>query len=134
MRNDNKSMIDQFADLSVEAFTENMNEFYEIVGIDGLSYMKGRMNHIKQLNLKTMASQQREENEKKRIAAERILQILKSGDDGKISKLKQRMSAKSMNVAFFHNVEKLNQQDLESIMEDKNLLDIIEDLDKMENE
>lgn len=134
MNNDRKSLINRFADLSVEAFKDDPGEFYEIAGIERVSYMKARMNHIKKLNLKTMASQQKTANENLKANAKQLIQMIKSGNSEEKSKLKQKLNKMNVSPALFHNVEKLNEQDVEDLLNDKDLLEIVEKLEETENE
>jgi hypothetical protein len=135
MEKENKTLIDQFIDLSMEAFENHDDEFFEITGIDKKTYLADGLNHIKQLKLKSISAQNKNKNEKMLTTATSLIQqILKSGDERKISRLKNLFPPNSMQAAFFHNVEKLSNQDLEEILQDKNLLNIIENLDEIENE
>ncbi|HOV72272.1 MAG TPA: hypothetical protein PLO31_08705 [Dysgonamonadaceae bacterium] len=135
MEKQNKSRIDQFIDLSMEAFANHENELFEIMDIDKESYLTDCLNHVKQLKLKSMAHQKKVKNEKLKTAVvTKIYQIFQSDDEGKISKVEQLFRKRNVNVALFHNIKKLSKQDLESMLEDQYLLEIIEDLDNMKEE
>jgi hypothetical protein len=135
MEKENKSLIDQFIDLSMEAFENHDNEFFEMMGIDKETYLTDSLNHIKQIKLKSTATLKKNKNEKLiNTAASQIQQILNSGDERKILKLGQIFSTNNMQTAFYHNLEKLNEQELKDLLQDKNLLNIIENLDEIKDE
>lgn len=135
MEKENKSLIDQFIDLSMEVFENHDNEFFEMMGIDKETYLTDSLNHIKQIKLKSTATLKKNKNEKLiNTAASQIQQILNSGDERKILKLGQIFSTNNMQTAFYHNLEKLNEQELKDLLQDKNLLNIIENLDEIKDE
>lgn len=135
MEKENKTLIDQFIDLSMEAFENHDDEFFEITGIDKKTYLADGLHHIKQLKLKSISIQNKNKNEKMLATAKSLIQqILKSDEERKILKVGQILGANNMQTAFYHNLEKLNGQELEDLLQDKNLLNIIESLNKIEDE
>ncbi|MBP7369012.1 MAG: hypothetical protein KA976_04700 [Paludibacteraceae bacterium] len=135
METKNKSLIDQFVDLSMEAFENHDDEFFEIMGIDKKTFLSDGLHHIKQIKLKSTATLKKNKNEKLiNTAASQIQQILNSGDERKILKLGQIFGTNNMQTAFYHNLEKLNEQELKDLLQDKNLLNIIENLDEIKDE
>lgn len=134
MKNEEKSLIDRFIDLSLEAFEGHEDEFFEIEDIDKEPYLTERLNHIKRLRLKSMSTVQRNKNEKKlHSASELIKKILESGDKMKIGKLSQVFGS-NYAPALYRNLDKLDKHDIEEIFHDKNILDIIEGLEKPDKE
>ena len=134
MKNEEKSLVDRFIDLSLEAFEGHEDEFFEIENIDKNTYLTERLNHIKRMRLKSISTVKKNQHEKQlHMATEQIKQILGSGDKVKIGKLSQLFGS-NYAPALYHNLDKLDKHDIEEMCHDKNILDIIEGLEKPDKE
>ncbi|KAA6323723.1 hypothetical protein EZS27_026869 [termite gut metagenome] len=126
--------INKFIDFSIEAFKFDDNEFYEELGISKNNYWDDKWKRIKQLKLKYIAQANKEKNENLlQIAMQKIQNILESTDESIKGSLAELIHTSSPQFQF-RNIEKLDKNDLQELLTDLDVIKIIEDLEKMNND
>ncbi|GET30793.1 hypothetical protein [Prolixibacter sp. SD074] len=125
--------IDEFVELSIEAFESDNESVYEELGVSKDEYLKDKLNMIKRLKMKSLAQLNKTKNEEMlEIALQKVQSIIASASD----KLKEGLEGliRTQSPQFqFRNIEKLDKDDLKELLSDLDVIEIIEDLDKLED-
>lgn len=131
--NNKADKIDKFFELSNEAFESDNESVYEDLGVSKEDYLNNRLKMIKRLKLKSQSQLNKAKNDN---MLEKALQKIKSVIDSKNEAIKQSLEelilARSPQFQF-RNIEKLDESDLKEIFSDLNVIDIIENLEKLDN-
>ncbi len=125
--------IDKFFELSNEAFESDNESVYEDLGVSKEDYLNNKLKMIKRLKLKSQSQLNKAKNDN---MLEKALQKIKSVIDSKNEAIKQSLEelilARSPQFQF-RNIEKLDESDLKELFSDLNVIDIIENLEKLDN-
>jgi hypothetical protein len=103
--------IDKFFALSNEAFESDNESVYNDLGVSKDEYLDSKLKMIKRLKLKSKAQLNRAKNEK----------------------LEKLILTRSPQFQF-RNIEKLEEGDLKELLSDLGIIDIFEDLEKLDND
>jgi len=125
--------IDKFFGLSNEAFESDNESVYETLGFSKKDYLNEKLKMVKRLKLKSMAQFNKAKNES---MLEKALQKIKQIIDLKNNTIKQTLENLILTRSpqfQFRNIEKLDESDLRELLSDLNLIDIIEELEKLKN-
>jgi hypothetical protein len=126
--------INKFIDFSIEAFNSDDNEFYEELGISKDNYLNDKLKRVKQLKLKSMSQVNKEKNENLfQIATQKIHNIFESANANIKESLSTLIYSRSPQFQF-RNIEKLDENDLKELLTDLDVIKIIEDLEKLNND
>lgn len=128
METNNINKINLFFRLSLESCEDENNFIYEDLDVSKEEYLNNKIKMINKLKLKSIAIINKENNENKfRIAIEKIKKILNSPSD----KLKFEQLILNQSPTFqFRNLEKLDENDMKELLDDVNILNIIDQLEK----
>jgi len=131
--NNKADKIDKFFELSNEAFESDNESVYEDLGVSKEDYLNNKLKMIKRLKLKSQSQLNKAKNDN---MLEKALQKIKSVIDSKNDAIKQSLEelilARSPQFQF-RNIEKLDESDLKELFSDLNVIDIIENLEKIDN-
>ena len=131
--NNKADKIDKFFELSNEAFESDNESVYEDLGVSKEDYLNNKLKMIKRLKLKSQSQLNKAKNDN---MLEKALQKIKSVIDSKNDAIKQSLEelilARSPQFQF-RNIEKLDESDLKELFSDLNVIDIIENLEKLDN-
>lgn len=125
--------IDKFFELSNKAFDSDNESVYETLGFSKKDYLNEKLKMVKRLKLKSMAQLNKAKNES---TLEKALQKIKQIIDLKNDTIKQTLENLILTRSpqfQFRNIEKLDESDLRELLSDLNLIDIIEELEKLKN-
>jgi hypothetical protein len=126
--------INKFIDFSIEAFRYEDNEFYTELGVSKDIYLNDKLKMIKQLKLKSIAQTNKAKNENMlELAIQKMKNIVVSANENIKEELSQLIHSRSPQFQF-RNVEKLDENDLKELLSDLNIIEIIEDLEKLNND
>ncbi len=131
--NNKADKIDKFFELSNEAFESDNESVYEDLGVSKEDYLNNRLKMIKRLKLKSQSQLNKAKND---TMLEKALQKIKSVIDSKNEAIKQSLEELILvrSPQFqFRNIEKLDESDLKELFSDLNVIDIIENLEKLDN-
>lgn len=128
METNNINKINLFFRLSLESCEDENDFIYEDLGVSKEEFLNNKIKMINKLKLKSIAIINKENNENKfRIAIEKIKKILNSPSD----KLKFEQLILNQSPTFqFRNLEKLDENDMKELLDDVNILNIIDQLEK----
>ena len=125
--------IDIFFELSNEAFESDNESVYEDLGVSKEDYLSDKLKMIKRLKLKSQSQLNKAKNDN---MLEKALQKVKSVIDSNNEALKKNLEglilARSPQFQF-RNIEKLDESDLKELFSDLNVIDIIENIEKLDN-
>ena len=131
--NNKADKIDKFFELSNEAFESDNESVYEDLGVSKEDYLNNRLKMIKRLKLKSQSQLNKTKNDN---MLEKALQKIKNVIDSKNEAIKQSLEglilARSPQFQF-RNIEKLDESDLKELFSDLNVIDIIENLEKLDD-
>lgn len=131
--NNKADKIDKFFELSNEAFESDNESVYEDLGVSKEDYLNNKLKMIKRLKLKSQSQLNKAKNDN---MLEKALQKIKSVIDSNNEAIKQSLEglilARSPQFKF-RNIEKLDESDLKELFSDLNVIDIIENLEKLDN-
>jgi hypothetical protein len=131
--NNKADKIDKFFELSNEAFESDNESVYEDLGVSKEDYLNNKLKMIKRLKLKSQSQLNKAKNDN---MLEKALQKIKSVIDSNNEAIKQSLEglilARSPQF-HFRNIEKLDESDLKELFSDLNVIDIIENLEKLDN-
>ena len=131
--NNKADKIDKFFELSNEAFESDNESVYEDLGVSKEDYLNNKLKMIKRLKLKSQSQLNKAKNDS---MLEKALQKIKSVIDSNNEAIKQSLEglilARSPQFQF-RNIEKLDESDLKELFSDLNVIDIIENLEKLDN-
>jgi len=119
--------------LSNEAFESDNSSVYEDLGVPKDDYLNSKMKMIKRLKLKSQSQLNKVKNEN---ALEKALQKLKNVIDSKNETLKSNLESLILERSpqfQFRNIEKMDESDLKELFCDLNVIDIIENLEKLDD-
>ncbi len=126
--------IDEFFKLSTEAFESDDDLFYQDMGISKKEYLTTKLKMIKRLKLKSQAQLNKSKNEELlERATQKVKNIIDSTNDNLKKSLESLILEKSPQFQF-RNIAKLDENDLKELLIDLNILNVIDDLDKLEND
>jgi hypothetical protein len=124
---------DKFFELSNEAFESNNESVYEDLGVSKEDYLNAKLKMIKRLKLKSQAQMNKAKNDNMlEIALKKIKNIFDSGNMAVKHNLEKLIIARSPQFQF-RNIEKLDESDLKELFNDLNVIDIIENLEKLDD-
>lgn len=125
--------IDKFFELSNEAFESDNESVYNDLGVSKDGYLDSKLKMIKRLKLKFKAQLNKEKNDNLlEIALQKVQKIIESTNETVKEELEKIILTRSPQFQF-RNIEKLEQEDLKELLSDLGVIDIIEDLEKLEN-
>jgi len=125
--------IDKFFELSNEAFESDNESVYNDLGFSKDEYLDNKLKMIKRLKLKSKAQLNKAKNENLlEIALHKVQNILESANETVKEELEKLILTRSPQFQF-RNIEKLEEEDLKELLSDLGVIDIIEDLEKLEN-
>jgi len=125
--------IDKFFELSNEAFESDNESVYNDLGVSKDEYLDNKLKMIKRLKLKSKAQLNRAKNENLLvIALQKVQSILDSANESVKEELEKLILTRSPQFQF-RNIEKLEEEDLKDLLSDLGIIDIIEDLEKLDN-
>lgn len=125
--------IDKFFELSNEAFESDNESVYNDLGFSKDEYLDNKLKMIKRLKLKSKAQLNKAKNENLlEIALHKVHNILESANETVKEELEKLILTRSPQFQF-RNIEKLEEEDLKELLSDLGVIDIIEDLEKLEN-
>ena len=131
--NNKADKIDKFFELSNEAFESDNESVYEDLGVSKEDYLNNKLKMIKRLKLKSQSQLNKAKNDN---MLEKALQKIKDVIDSNNETIKQSLEglilARSPQFQF-RNIEKLEESDLRELFSDLNVIDIIENLEKLDN-
>jgi len=131
--NNKADKIDKFFELSNEAFESDNESVYKDLGVSKEDYLNNKLKMIKRLKLKSQSQLNKAKND---TMLEKALQKIKSVIDSKNEAIKQSLEELILvrSPQFqFRNIEKLDESDLKELFSDLNVIDIIENLEKLDN-
>ena len=131
--NNKANKIDKFFELSNEAFESDNESVYEDLGVSKEDYLNNRLKMIKRLKLKSQSLLNKAKNDN---MLEKALQKIKSVIDSNNEVIKQSLEGLILACSpqfQFRNIEKLDDSDLKELFSDLNVIDIIENLEKLDN-
>jgi hypothetical protein len=125
--------IDKFFELSNEAFESDNESVYNDLGVSKKEYLDKKFKMIKRLKLKSNAQLNKAKNENLlNIALQKVQSIIDSANESVKEELKKLILTRSPQFQF-RNIEKLEEEDLKELLSDLGIIDIIEDLEKLDN-
>ncbi len=125
--------IDKFFELSTEAFESDNESVYSDLGVSKEEYLDKKLKMVKRLKLKTNAQLNKAKNENLLdIALQKVQSILDSANESVKEELEKLILTRSPQFQF-RNIEKLEKEDLKELLSDLGIIDIIEDLEKLDN-
>ncbi len=125
--------IDNFFELSIEAFESDNESVYNNLGVSKEDYLNDKLKMIKQLKLKSKVQINKAKNEKMlEMALQKVQNIVKSANDSIKESLESLILTRSPQFQF-RNIEKLDAADLKELLGDIDLIEIIEELEKLDN-
>jgi len=125
--------IDKFFELSNEAFESDNESVYNDLGVSKDEYLDNKLKMIKRLKLRSIAQLNKAKNENLlEIALQKVHSIIKSANDTVKEELEKLILTRSPQFQF-RNIEKLGEEDLKELLSDLGIIDIIEDLEKLDN-
>lgn len=125
--------IDRFFELSYEAFESDNESVYDDLGVSKIEYLDSKLRMIKRLRLKSKVHLNKSKNEKLlEIALQKVQNIIESANDKVKEELEKLILNRSPQFQF-RNLEKLEEKDLKELLSDLGIIDIIEDLEKLDN-
>jgi hypothetical protein len=126
--------IDKFFALSNEAFESDNESVYNDLGVSKDEYLDSKLKMIKRLKLKSKALLNRAKNENLlEIALQKVQSIIESANDTVKEELEKLILTRSPQFQF-RNIEKLEEGDLKELLSDLGIIDIFEDLEKLDND
>ncbi|MBN2613203.1 MAG: hypothetical protein JXB00_16740 [Bacteroidales bacterium] len=125
--------IDKFFELSNEAFESDNESVYNDLGVSKDEYLDNKLKMIKRLKLKSIAQLNKAKNDNLlEIALKKVQNIIESANETVKEELEKLILTRSPQFQF-RNIEKLEEEDLKELLSDLGVIDIIEDLEKLEN-
>jgi hypothetical protein len=125
--------IDKFFELSNEAFESDNESVYNDLGVSKKEYLDKKFKMIKRLKLKSNAQLNKAKNENLlNIALQKVQSIIDSANESVKEELEKLILTRSPQFQF-RNIEKLEEEDLKELLSDLGIIDIIEDLEKLDN-
>jgi hypothetical protein len=125
--------IDKFFELSTEAFESDNESVYSDLGVSKEEYLDKKLKMIKRLKLKSKAQLNKAKNENLLdIALQKVQSIIDSTNEFVKEELEKLILTRSPQFQF-RNIEKLEEEDLKELLSDLGIIDIIEDLEKLDN-
>ncbi|MDY0144204.1 MAG: hypothetical protein RBR97_20165 [Bacteroidales bacterium] len=125
--------IDKFFELSNEAFESDNESVYNDLGVSKDEYLDSKLKMIKRLKLKSKAQLNKAKNNNLlEIALQKVQKIIESANETVKEELEKLILTRSPQFQF-RNIEKLEEEDLKELLSDLGVIDIIEDLEKLEN-
>jgi len=125
--------VDKFFMLSAEAFESDNESVYSDFGVSKEKYLQEKIKMIKRLKLKSIAQFNKTKNEYLlNIALQKVQGIIDSTNESLKEELERLILTRSPQFQF-RNIEKLEEQDLRELLSDLGIIDIIEDLEKLDN-
>lgn len=125
--------IDKFFELSTEAFESDNESVYSDLGVSKEEYLDKKLKMIKRLKLKSKAQLNKAKNENLLdIALQKVQSIIDSANESVKEELEKLILTRSPQFQF-RNIEKLEEEDLKELLSDLGIIDIIEDLEKLDN-
>ena len=125
--------IDNFFELSNEAFESDNESVYEDLGVLKEDYLNDKMKMIKRLKLKSQSQLNKAKNESLlEIALQKVKRIIDSSNETLKSNLESLILKHSPQFQF-RNIEKLDESDLKELLSDLNVIDIIENLERLDD-
>jgi len=125
--------IDKFFELSNEAFESDNESVYNDLGVTKDEYLDSKLKMIKRLKLKSKAQLNKAKNDNLlEIALQKVQKIIESANETVKEELEKLILTRSPQFQF-RNIEKLEEEDLKELLSDLGVIDIIEDLEKLEN-
>ena len=125
--------IDIFFELSTEAFESDNESVYSDLGVSKEEYLDKKLKMIKRLKLKSKAQLNKAKNENLLdIALQKVQSIIDSANESVKEELEKLILTRSPQFQF-RNIEKLEEEDLKELLNDLGIIDIIEDLEKLDN-
>lgn len=125
--------IDKFFELSNEAFESDNESVYNDLGVSKKEYLDKKIKMIKRLKLKSNAQLNKAKNENLlNIALQKVQSIIDSANESVKEELEKLILTRSPQFQF-RNIEKLEEEDLKELLSDLGIIDIIEDLEKLDN-
>lgn len=126
--------INKFIDFSIEAFESDNSEIYAELGVSKEDYLNDKLRLIKRLKLKSTAAANKAKNENLlNLAKQKIIGIINANNEYLKRGLEQLLREKDPQFQF-RNIEKLDNDDLMEIINDIGVIDIIEGLEKLDND
>jgi hypothetical protein len=102
-------------------------------GVSKEKYLQEKLKMIKRLKLKSIAQFNKTKNEYLlNIALQKVQGIIDSTNESLKEELERLILTRSPQFQF-RNIEKLEEQDLRELLSDLGIIDIIEDLEKLDN-
>jgi deoxyhypusine synthase len=127
-------IIDKFFMLSNDAYEETNESIYEELHVSKEDYLNDKLKMIKRFKLKSKVIANKAKNEKLfNLAIQRIQDVIKSSDEKLKEKIEQLIFQRSP-LFQFRNIEKLDKEDLIELLGDLNIIEIIEELEKSNND
>jgi hypothetical protein len=125
--------IDKFFMLSTEAFESDNESVYSDLKVSKEEYLNKKLKMIKRLKLKSKAQLNKTKNENLlEIALQKVQSIIDSANESVKEELERLILTRSPQFQF-RNIEKLEEEDLRELLSDLGIIDIIEDLEKLDN-
>jgi len=125
--------IDKFYELSNEAFESDNESVYNDLGVSKDEYLDSKLKMIKRLKLKSKSQLNKAKNEKLlEIALQKVQNIIETANETVKEELEKLILTRSPQFQF-RNIEKLEEEDLKELLSDLGVIDIIEDLEKLDN-
>lgn len=125
--------IDKFFELSNEAFELNNESIYEDLGVSKDDYLNSKLNMIKRFKLKSKAQINKLKNDSLLEIALQKIQIILESTNENIKEGLEKLILKRSPQFQFRNIEKLDKDDLKELLTDLDIIEIIEDLEKLDN-
>ena len=123
--------INIFIELSIESFETDNESVYEELGVLKADYLNDKLKMIKQMKLKSISQLNKAKNERLiEIALQKVQGMIKSTNENIKEGLEQLIHKRSPQFQF-RNIEKLDTTDLKELLSDLNLIEMIEDLEKL---
>lgn len=130
----NEIKIDEFVNLSIEAFESDNDLIFEYLNISESDYLNERLKNIKKMKFKYKALYNKQKNEiLLKRAIERAQEIICSSNINLKEELASLIHSRSPQFQF-RNLEKLDNNDLAELLSDLDVIEIIEELDNREND
>lgn len=131
--NNKADKIDKFFELSNEAFELENESVYEDLGVSKEDYLNDKLKMIKRLKLKSRAQLNKAKNDNMlETALQKIKSVINSNNTTVKQGLEKLILIRSPQFQF-RNIEKLDESDLKELFSDLNVIDIIENLEKLDN-
>lgn len=125
--------IDKFFELSNEAFESDNESVYNDLGVSKDEYLDKKLKMVKRLKLKSKAQVNKAKNENLlEIALKKVQDIIENANETVKAELEKLILTRSPQFQF-RNLEKLEKEDLKELLSDMGVIDIIEDLEKLDN-